>query len=197
MSHSVIEMNCPGCGAPVFVSDKTCKYCHRPVVISTFNNVCDMPIQEVNKYVDVYTNVLREVPNSQAINFSIAMCYLKLKLYDKAIRAFDKAVVSDLNNSEIYFYSAISLLKGKKAFLQQRATIDQIQEYINAAITIEPKGIYYYFWAYIKYDYFKRKCFATSPDYAELFDRAKCLGISEFDVCQLYSILGVIRPECL
>lgn len=35
---------------------------------------------------------------------------------------------------------------GKKAFLQQRATIDKILEYINAAIMIEPRGIFITLW---------------------------------------------------
>ena len=51
--------------------------------------------------------------------------------------------------------------------------------------------------AYIKYDYFERKCFKTSPNYMECLQMAADAGVSEFDIEQLYSILGVQRPECL
>ena len=62
---------------------------------------------------------------------------------------------------------------------------------------IEQKGIYYYFIAYIKYDYFARKNFKVSPSYQEVLMMADDAGLSVFDIEQLYGILGVERPECL
>ena len=62
---------------------------------------------------------------------------------------------------------------------------------------IEPKGIYYYFWSYIKYDYFNRKFFNTNPTYQEAFQMAVDNGVSEFDKEQLFSILGVPKPDCI
>ena len=56
---------------------------------------------------------------------------------------------------------------------------------------------YYYFWAYIKYDHFYRKHYRTSPDYQELLSNAEQAGLSNYDVEQLYAILGVARPDCL
>lgn len=37
MSHTVIEMNCPGCGARVSTGQSECEWCHKPIIISTFN----------------------------------------------------------------------------------------------------------------------------------------------------------------
>ena len=62
---------------------------------------------------------------------------------------------------------------------------------------IEPKGIYYYYLAYIKYDYFERKRFRTSPNYVEALQMATDAGLSEFDVEQLFAILNVARPDCI
>lgn len=197
MSHQIVEINCPGCGARVSTGQKECEWCHKPIIISTFNNVYSMPMPEVNKFAGAYRKALAENPDNQELNNSMAMCYLRLKLYDKALLAFEKAIDDNFNNSETFFYAAICLLQGKKAFLQQRPTIDKILEYINAALMIEPKGIYYYFLAYIKYDYFQRKYFKTSPTYQETLVMAVETGLSEFDVEQLYEILGVARPEFL
>lgn len=198
MSHQIIELRCPNCGDTVDTSQKLCKYCKQPIIISTFNSVYDMPLQLVNKYAGTYRKALVSDPENQEINASIAMCYLKLKLYDNAIEAFEKAIEDNFDNSEIFLYAAISLLKGKKAFLHLRPTIDKIEEYINAAIMIEPSsGLYYYFWAYIKYDYYSRKAFNTSPTYADLLIKAQQAGVSPFDVQQLFSILGVSRPGVL
>lgn len=197
MSHQIVEINCPGCGARVSTGQKECEWCHKPIIISTFNSVYSMPMPEVNKFAGAYHKALIENPDNQELNNSVAMCYLKLKLYDKALLAFEKAIENNFNNSETFFYAAICLLQGKKAFLQQRPTIDKILEYINAALMIEPKGIYYYFLAYIKYDYFQRKYFKTSPTYQETLVMAVETGLSEFDVEQLYGILSVARPEYL
>ena len=197
MSHQVIDMKCPGCGAPTSTGETICKFCQRPVVISTFNSVYSMPMPEVNKYANAYRQALAGSPDNTELNTSVAMCYLKLKLYDKALQAFEKAIEDNFDNSETYFYAAVCLLRGKKAFLAKRTDIDRMEEYIQAALAIEPKGIYYYLWAYIKYDHFFRKSYKTSPTYQEAYAMAQQAGLSQYDVDQLYAILGVAHPDCL
>lgn len=197
MAQQVVELNCPGCGARVNINQKECEWCHKPVVISTFNSVFSMPGPEVNKYAGAYRKALAENPENAELNNSAAMCYLKLKMYDKALVAFEKAIEDDFDNSETYFYAAVCLLGGKKAFLTPRATIDKIEEYINAALMIEPRGIYYYFFAYIRYDHHTRKGYKVSPTYSELLENAYNAGVSDFDKKQLFEILGVSKPDVL
>ena len=62
---------------------------------------------------------------------------------------------------------------------------------------IEQKGVYYYFWSYIKYDYFNRKFFNTTPTYQEALEMANDNGVSDNDREQLFLILGVPRPDCI
>lgn len=197
MAHEVVELNCPGCGARVSTGQKECDWCHKPIVISTFNSVYSMPLPEVNKYAGAYRKALSENPDNTELNKSIAMCYLKLKMYDKALAAFERAVEDNFDDSEVYFYAAICCLNGKKAFLQQRPTINKMLEFLDAALMIEQKGIYYYFYAYVKYDYFARKSYVTTPTFKDYLAMAHETGLSEYDITQLYSILGVSRPECL
>lgn len=197
MGQQVIELNCPGCNARITTGQKECEWCHKPVVISTFNSVYSMSMSEVNKYVGAYKKTLAEHPENADINKSIAMCYLKLKKYDDALRFFEKAIEENFDDSESNFYAAICVLGGKKAFLNQRTTIDKALENINAAIMIEPKGIYYYYLAYIQYDYFERKHFRTDPHYTQCMQMAIDAGLSDYDIEQVYAILGVARPACL
>lgn len=197
MSHEIIKIDCPSCGASVSTSQQQCAYCQNPVIISTFTSVSDMPLPLVNKYASKYRKALAEEPDNTALNTSIAMCYLKLKLYDKASEAFETAIEDNFDDSETFFYAALSLLNGKKAFLAQRPTIDKIEEYLNAALMIEPKGIYYYFQAYVKYDYFERKYLNTNPNYREALIMADENGVTEHDKEQLFSILSVPKPECI
>ena len=113
---------------------------------------------------------------------------------DKALLAFEKAMEDNFDNSETFFYAAVCLLKGKKAFLTPRAEINKIEEYINAACTIEPKGYYYLFAAYIKKDYFERKFLQSIPKSGELLKKAQDYGCTETDKQQLFEIMGVTCP---
>ena len=70
MSHTVIEMNCPGCGARVSTGQSECEWCHKPIIISTFNSVYSMPMPEVNKYAGAYKKALSENPDDQDLNNS-------------------------------------------------------------------------------------------------------------------------------
>lgn len=196
MAVTVERLTCPGCGFPIEVGAKECPAGH-PITISTFNSVNDMPLPLVNRYTNSYRKDLSGNPDDRATNQAIGICYLKLKIYDKAIAAFEKAVEDNFDNSETFFYAAICRLRGKKAFLAARPDIDKALEYLDAAIMIEPKGIYYYFLAYLKYDFFERKFLNTSPNYREALQTAKDMGLSGYDAQNLYSILNVQRPSAL
>jgi len=156
-----------------------------------------MPMPMINLYATANREGLQSDPDNKDLNNSLAMCYLKLKLYDKALVAFEQAMEDNFDNPETFFYAAICILGGKKAFLAQRHEIDKIEEYINAALMIEPRGIYYYLHAYIKYDYFERKFFNTSPNYQEILVKAHKGGVSPFDIEQLYEVLAVARPNAM
>ena len=194
---NVVAMNCPHCGAPVSIDDRECAYCNSPILITSFSTVGGINPAELNKYVSTYQKVLTEDPNDSSINLSAAFCYLQLKMYDNALFYFERAIQDNFANSEAYFYAAVCLLGGKKAFLARRDIIDRIETYINAARSIENRGIYAYFHAYIKYDYFKRKFLMTQPKYDELLKEAYKLGVSDYDIKSLYTLLKVERPEAL
>lgn len=190
----VENITCPGCGEPWTMNMKVCPSCHRPVVISTFNSVYAMTEPETKSYARAYKKALEDDPNNVDILHSTAMCYLKLKLYAQALLAFEKAIEADFDNSETYFYAAVCLLNGKKAICANKTDIEKAIQYINAALKIEYKGIYYYFLAYIKYDFFERKGLNSSPDYRECLQLSTDTGTSDFDKAMLFDILGVEDP---
>lgn len=197
MSYEVVELTCPGCGARVSIDQQECEYCREPIVIRSFGSVMNMNSMQLNKRVNNYRKALAEHPDETRLNASVAMCYLKLKLYDKALQAFEKAMEDDFDNPDTYLYAAICLLGGKMAFLQQLPVIRKAEEYVNAALSIEPKGIYYYFMAYLRYDYYERKRFRVQPDYRAMLQAAVNAGLSSADVSMLYEILQVEPPQAL
>jgi tetratricopeptide (TPR) repeat protein len=197
MAHQVIALNCPNCGAAVDAGQKTCLFCKQPVVITTFNSVYSMPMSLVNKYAGTYKNALLSDPENKELNISIAMCYLKLKLYDKALGAFEKAVEDNFDNSETFFYAAVCLLKGQKAFNTPVDDIKKALDYIKAAILIEPRGVYYLFSAYIKYDFYERKYLNITPNYLDELREAKNNNLTSADAQMLFDTLGKPIPEQL
>lgn len=194
MAQRIVELNCPGCGARVSTMQTECEWCHKPVVITTFNSVYTMPGPTVSKYASTYRQALKQAPDDPQLNSAIAMCYLKLKLYDKALEAFEKAIEDDFDNSETYFYGAVCLLQGKKAFLNSKKDVDRAIQYINAAIMLEPRGIYYYFLAYLKYDFYERKSLNIRPNYYQELVSAVTNQVSQADIQMLFDLLGQTVP---
>ena len=194
MASQVLDITCPGCGAAVRTDQQTCDWCHNPVVITSFNSITSMSPLQVNKYAASYRKDLAKNPDNRELNHSIGLCYLKLRMFDEAYAAFSKAIVDNFDCSESYFYAAVCLLKGRKAFLCARPEIDKIMELMNAATMIETRGVYYYFMAYIKFDYFKRKFLNTTPTYKDYLMQAKLCGCSALDIDILFSMIGVDKP---
>ena len=195
--EKVINLNCPGCGAPVSTKQTTCGFCNRPIAITSITEIVSMSTLEVNKYANAYRKELASNPDNQQLNLSLAMCYFKLKMYDNAAVPFAKAIEDNFDHSETFFYAAINLLRGKKAFVAPRADIDKILEYLNAANMIESKSIYHYFLAYIKQDYFDRKYLNITPNWEKELKTALERGLTKEEVNQMYELIGVEQPACL
>lgn len=194
MGAAAIEIRCPNCAAPVALNTSKCEFCRSPLTITSFNSIADMAPPMVNKYAGTYKKALDENPDDQVLNISMGMCYLKLKLYEKALPAFEKAMEDNFDNSEPFFYAAVCVLNGKKPFLHQRPEIDKIIEYVNAATMLEDRGIYHYFMAYVKKDYFERKFLNVSPGFADEIELAGRLGISQTDIDMLLPFIGAELP---
>ncbi len=197
MASQVVELRCPGCNARISVDQKICDSCFEPVVISTFNKVYGMERTKVNKYVNVYKKMSEENSENTGVNAAIAMCYLKLGQYSAALNAFEKAVEDDFDNSETFFYCAVCRLDKKTPFRQKRDTIEQILRDLESAIMLEPRGIYYYFKAYVIYDYYCKKKLKMSENYMDVLQDAKDCGIAQGDIEMLRSLEGIEIPPAL
>lgn len=197
MGMEAIILKCPNCGAAVEKGQGKCHYCKKPVVIQSYGDMDGLSVLQLNKYAAAYRKTLAEIPENREVKTAIGMCYLKLNMYDKAVEAFEKAMQDNFEDSRPYYWAAVALLQGKKAFVAQRAVIDKVLEYLEAAAMIEPKAIYYYFQAYVKQDYFERKYLNTTPHYQELLQMSLDAGMTEEEADAFFEMLGVPRPACL
>ena len=190
----VSVQRCPNCNASLATNMTLCEWCDSPVVISSFSSFGNMSMPKVNKYANAYKEMMEENPDNELLAISLGMCFMRLKLYDKAYAAFDKAISVYTENSEVYFYAAVCCLGGKKAFLAGKANVDKAISMLEIANDLEPRGIFYYFDAYLRFDFYKRKALNIKPGYLESLMKAKSLGYSRADVQMLFELLGVEVP---
>lgn len=197
MAVQVTSVQCPNCGGSVDIDQKRCEYCGNAVMISSFSAVAAIPQVAFNNQFRSYRQALAECPDNTDLSISVAMCFLRLRQFDHALNAFEKAMPSNFDNSEVFFYAAVCLLQGKMPFLHMRPTIDKILSYLDSALMIEDRGIYHYFLAYIKHDYFKRKFLNVTPNFSQHLEQAKRSGVLEDDIQQLFQLIGTQRPAGL
>lgn len=190
MALMVSNITCPGCGAPVDTSQKNCKYCGRPVVITSFNNVYGMEMMDVMKYKGAYQKTLDESPDNPEINLAMGMCFLKLNMMEKAYEKFEKAIEDSIENPEAYFWAAVSMLNGKRPFMNTKQTVDKAIEYANTARMLESRGIFSYFIAYLKHDYYALKRLNIQPCYDEELALARA-NVTLEDIKMLAEILKI------
>lgn len=181
---------CPHCDKAIDKGTVTCPQCGQNTQPDAAM-LATMSAPAVNKLVKGFTRNLAEDPDDQKSSGYLAMCFLRLKLYDKAMPHFEKALDMNYEDAEAYFMAAICLLRGKKPFLAQRADINKAVEYLNAANQIEEKAIYYQLLGYIKQDYFDRKFLNVSPTTEEEYAKADELGLTDDDVQTLTTLLGL------
>lgn len=190
----VKEMNCPNCGNPVSAEEKKCRYCGGPIVITNFVGVASLTNIQLNKYVASYKQTVAEQPDNTQARVSMGLCRLRLRFYDDALVDFQKALQADFCNADLHFYCAVCLLRGKKPFLHNRPVIDEMVTYLEAAISVEPKGVYYCFLSYIIADYFERKKFKTASTSRSVLAEARRHGCTDSDIALLFDILSFDRP---
>ena len=197
MAVKMIDLKCSGCGFALAPSNVECPRCGNAITVTSFNSVYAQDLPTLNKLSRSLDKDLRDGSSPDLngdIKFTLGGCYLRLKLYDKALLRFEEAIEENFNNPEASFYAAVSLLKGKKPFFAPMANIKKAIEYVNAALMVENRGVFHYFLAYIKYDFYARKCLRISPTWQEELTSALSTNLSPTDCDMLFDILNVERP---
>ncbi|MCI5871481.1 hypothetical protein [Streptococcus sp.] len=187
------NLSCPNCGASLAIKQENCEFCDSPIIISSIDSLYNMSINDVSTYLKVYSNV--ELGDDADIDLSQGICYLKIRQYDSALKSFESIIANKIDMSEAYFYSAIALLKGNKAFKAKKSDIQKILSLLESACLIEDRAVYRCLLAYVKYDYFDRKFLPINPDYQLELVKADEMGYTHVDVVNLFSTLSVEVPN--
>ena len=198
MLVSVVNLKCSNCGERLSESMSRCPSCDQPVVIkkvSSLFGLSSLELQTRSRLMD------REVMSGQSgdlasdADFTAGCCFLRLKLFDQAIERLGKAVDSNPCNVDALFCMAVAALRGKKAFVVPLADIREAQGYLDAAIMIDDRGIFRYFLAYIKQDFYARRYLKVEPNWLDELQSALAFGIDNAERDELFNLLGVVCPD--
>ncbi|MCI8468340.1 MAG: hypothetical protein HFJ75_02370 [Eggerthellaceae bacterium] len=191
----VFDMRCPGCAAPVDFATTKCAYCGRSVVITSLPAAKSIAAADLAKLARAYEADLGAHPDNAEMSKSLGLAFLTQGIYDKAREKLDAAIDLGFDDSEVYYYAAAATLGGKKPNALSRQMVEKAKRYLDAAIGLEPRGVYWYFMAYLNYDYYARKHLRVTPDYrACLASAATCGGVSPADRQLLFDMLGQQEP---
>lgn len=149
-------------------------------------------IQRIEELIDAKPKQKNTEDDSQ---LKAGVRFLTMKMYDQAQVCFEKAIQENLSDPEAYFYAAIAKLEGKRPFLASRTAIGDIERYIQAALMYGERGVYYYFYAYVKYDHYEKKLLKSKPASAELLAKAKALGVTASESKELFDLTGTDKPD--
>ncbi len=121
--------------------------------------------------------------------------FLNYGQYPQAMSCLHTAMQQEPSNPDVYFYTAVGLLEGKRPFLVTKPAINQVLEQLDTAVSIEERAVYFALRAYVKYDYHSRKMIRAVPDYQAEWARALRAGITAQQMEQLFALLRVNKPD--
>ena len=173
-----------------------------------FPAVLPPQIDEIRKYeavgasseffdavIDRIENMLISSRQKGNILLNTAIKFINSSIYDQAMPILEKEILNNPSNDKLYFYMAVCKLGGRRPFVLVKSEIDKIENNISTALALSEKAIYYYFLAYIKFDYHSNKFLKASPDYRQLLTMALNQGITNEETDFLFSLLKTQKPS--
>lgn len=104
-------LQCQGCGSPIRPDNTDCEYCGSHNIVVAKKSPYDISDALCKQYVKHLkpTAIQDDVTSKMAI----AMFYIRLKLYDLAISTLNRVIEISPDESEAYYYLALSTIKGR------------------------------------------------------------------------------------
>lgn len=184
----ICTYECPNCSAPVSITDKICNHCFSPIYIQKIKDAGNLSNSDLLKHIAIYKKNLNQNLDVNTLQ-SLGLCHYRNKMYDLSLKAFEQLIDIDPNNIDAYYYAALSLLKGKRPYMQTLGCIKKVIELLEAAITIKNEGRLYYFLYMIQVDFFEKKHLHAKYKTSELKNMAAENAVAEDEIEELEQYL--------
>ena len=187
--------SCPQCGAPASASQRQCEYCSSPFFVTSLTYIGSIEPTAVKKYIGHYNALLRQAPEDAEANLGLAVCYLTSKVYPLADKHCQRALEARPDLGEVYYYSALSQLAGKRPGRHDRRTIQAIEALLETACALEPAaGHYDVLRAAIKFDYYRANGMRIPPPTDdEILGELGSKGVEQAELEKLLTVAKI--PE--
>ncbi len=188
--ENIKVQNCTQCGGPVKLDKNKCEYCNSEFLVLSLTSLDKFDKTGINKYISQYKELLKKSPDDGELHCAMGICYLDLYMYDLACKYFSKAIEYIPDYPDVYYYFALSLLKGKKPGILTLSEIKKVEEYLNTAIQLEDKAKYYYLLVLIKYEFYvKNGLKVNPPNVEELINRINKVEKNDLDKAEIEKML--------
>lgn len=191
-------------GKEVQKNDCVCPYCRQRVTPTNMRQAKACTNGDQRKLTMAILSMQKNIqtnPDDAASHLALGLFFIMKGGYSDARIQLKKAIDLDPMNDSAYFYSCVALLNGMNPSRAETGKIKLIEERLqiceNLAQDDQTRAMYYYFHAFIKYDFFTKKYLRTTPTYQELLYQAMGCGLTVQDRDELFEILRVPRPGCM
>ena len=187
--QNVITYHCPNCGASLRSREGRCSHCGSEVIIKDLNSVFAVNEKKLNAYMSEY----QSIKGNPEVDKAKGLCFLRLHHYEFAIKSFHKAMEELYEDSDLYFYTALALCKGKRPALLMKKEVDKMLNQLQIALDLQKKGAYYYAYAIVIRDFYERNSLNYKQTSRECEKMAETYGLSQDDKNIIHQFLPI--PE--
>jgi tetratricopeptide (TPR) repeat protein len=131
-------------------------------------------------------------------HFSLGLVYLQLKLYDAAVKHFNRTIELAPENADGYYYCALALIRGRRPKVMAVKEIRIAEEYLMTALQLDDKQAkYFYLLGILRHDYYDNNGLrAPDPSPGDLFRRASERRSDPWEIERLLGSL-TLRDDAL
>lgn len=131
-------------------------------------------------------------------HFSLGLVYLQLKLFDAAVKHFNRTIELAPENADGYYYCALALVRGRRPKVMAVKEVRIAEEYILTALQLDDKQAkYFYLLGILRHDYYDNNGLrAPDPSPGDLF---RCASERRSDPWEIERLLGslTLRDDAL
>ena len=186
---------CPQCTAPAPPYAERCNYCGSYFRIRHLAQLDKANDDALHFYIKEYRNAVAADSEDGQAYLSLGLCFLRLGLHKEALENFQRACNLIPDNPDLYYYTSIAMLGGRRPRLASLMDIKAIEKYLEAGLKIRPKDAAILFLrGAIKEDYYKANGLRESPRSDHFYKKAKMSGLTEEQRTAILKQIG-LAPE--
>ena len=186
---SKIEIfSCTSCGASLSPKAMRCDFCDNLNIITKESSPLKLNPLLSKQYLGS-DELSKDLFNS-------ALLHINLKNYEIAKKLLEKEIENNPMNADAYYYSAISIINGKRIKSLGYSDIKMIVQILNSAMQLGDNAKYYLLSAIINYDFFEGNgMIVPEPNYFTLLENTLELKLENDDVEFLQSNINIPENE--